>query len=356
MRKLQLVLPILSLILSSGCGTKYSAGKLGWNSPPCPGSYNNKTWTGCAGTRAYANGTEYVGEWQNGLYHGQGSLTYASGIKYIGVWRRGVLHGQGIKVYADGKVKEGIWENGKLLDAKKTSPTVTSQKTPPISDPEPRSPKISNNNNFQTGLDAYDRNDYATAHRKWNPLAEKGDALSQSNLGILFLEGLGVIQDYKTAFKWFRLAAWQGNASAQNNLGIMYDKGDGISQDQKTAVKWFRLAAEQGNKSAQFNLGNKYRNGGGIAQNYETAIKWYRLAAKQGSVGAQVALGTMYAFGAGVPKDYVKAYKWEFLAAANGNENAENLRDMFAKSMTYAQIVKARKLARECLKSQYKKC
>ncbi|MEK7764448.1 MAG: sel1 repeat family protein, partial [Nitrospirota bacterium] len=48
---------------------------------------------------------------------------------------------------------------------------------------------------FQAGMDANDREDYATAFREWRPLAEQGDALSQYNLGLLYRKGRGVSQD-----------------------------------------------------------------------------------------------------------------------------------------------------------------
>ena len=40
--------------------------------------------------------------------------------------------------------------------------------------------------------------------------------------------GQGVLQDYKEAEKWYRLSADQGFADAQTNLGVKYDKGQGV--------------------------------------------------------------------------------------------------------------------------------
>src|SRR5512141_852563 len=37
---------------------------------------------------------------------------------------------------------------------------------------------------FEAGMDANTRGDYATALREWRPLAEQGDALAQYNLGV----------------------------------------------------------------------------------------------------------------------------------------------------------------------------
>ena len=72
---------------------------------------------------------------------------------------------------------------------------------------------------FQKGVDAYNRGDYATALREFTLLAEQGDAVAQTSLGKMRSEGLGVPQDYKTAVKWYTLAAELGNAEAQYKLG-----------------------------------------------------------------------------------------------------------------------------------------
>jgi len=108
---------------------------------------------------------------------------------------------------------------------------------------------------FQKGLDAYDRGDFATALREWEPLAEQGDASVQFNLGQMYRNGKGVPQDDKTAVKWYRLAAEQGDADAQYDLGWMYEEGQGVPQDDKTAMKWYRLAAKQGNSYANQRYG-----------------------------------------------------------------------------------------------------
>ena len=89
---------------------------------------------------------------------------------------------------------------------------------------------------FQVGMDAARKGDYATALREWTPLAEQGDAGAQYNLGLMYGNGDGVPQDDKNAMKWYTLAAGQGYADAQYNLGFMYDNGYGVPQDYKTAM------------------------------------------------------------------------------------------------------------------------
>lgn len=164
---------------------------------------------------------------------------------------------------------------------------------------------------FQAGLTAYDGEDYATALREWQPLAEQGDALAQYHVGVLYRKGLGVPQDDAQARKWYAKAAAQGQAKAQFSLGTLYFNGEGGPKD------------------------------------YQQALRWFRLGANQKDALCQTKLGIMYDDGEGVPKDKVQAYMWISLAATNGDKSAPMLRDIVAKGMTEAQITKAKKLANE---------
>jgi hypothetical protein len=164
---------------------------------------------------------------------------------------------------------------------------------------------------FQAGMDANNRGDYATALREWQPLAEQGDAL------------------------------------AQYNLGVLYRKGRGVPQDDVQARQWYAKAAAQGQAKAQFNLGTLYFNGEGVPKDYQQALRWFRLAADQGEARAQTKIGIMYDVGQGVPKNIVQAYKWYSLAATNGDKPAPLLVNSIANKMTPAQIAEAQKLAQE---------
>ncbi|MEL0108339.1 MAG: tetratricopeptide repeat protein [Rhodospirillaceae bacterium] len=167
---------------------------------------------------------------------------------------------------------------------------------------------------FEKGVAAYDRGDYATALREWRPLAKQGDAIAQFNLGTLYNKGRGVPQDFKKAVKWYRKAAEQGDAKAQYNLGIIYDNGQDVPQD------------------------------------YEEAAKWYRKAAEQGDVRAQYNLGVMYGQGHGVLLNYIKAHMWFNLAAANGHKLAIKGKDIAANILSSADVSKAQAMAREWIK------
>jgi uncharacterized protein len=158
--------------------------------------------------------------------------------------------------------------------------------------------------------------------------------------------------DTKTGVALWRKAAERGDAVAQNNLGVLYKKGEIVPQDYRQAVYWYRKAAEQGDGHAQYNLGVACVAGYGVPQDYRQGVFWYRKAAEQGLDRAQNNLGFMYANGQGIGRDYVEAYKWYSLSVVNAtHDEARNAatknRDDLARRMTPAQIAEARKRASE---------
>jgi hypothetical protein len=110
---------------------------------------------------------------------------------------------------------------------------------------------------FNDGWNAYVQEDYKGASKEWKPLAEKGDAKSQTNLGILYYNGKGVLKDYKKAVEWLTKAAEQGEAEAQFILGEIYIEGKGALKSFKTAKYWVQLAYENGFDRAEV-LWNEY--------------------------------------------------------------------------------------------------
>ena len=62
----------------------------------------------------------YVGERENGEYHGQGTITFRDGDKYVGEWKDGKQHGQGTTTSSDGQKFVGEWKDGKTWNATQT--------------------------------------------------------------------------------------------------------------------------------------------------------------------------------------------------------------------------------------------
>ena len=237
--------------------------------------------------------------------------------------------------------------NKSLTKGKLASKTVATTKSQSI---------VSRRKTLNKGLAAYKRGGFATAFREFQPPAERGNAVAQTMLGLMYRNGQGVPRDDKIAVKWYTLAAEQGDVRAQTILGLMYSNGEGVPRDDKIAVKWYTLAAEQGNADAQAFLGSTYSNGQGVPRNDKIAVKWYTLAAEQGNTFAQSNLGGMYALGKGVIQDNVYAHMWWNIAASSGDKNAVKNRDIIVKEMTPADISAAQKLARECVRKKYKGC
>ena len=95
----------------------------------------------CYGSYTWKDGSKYVGEWQLGKMHGQGSYTYSKkykkykyvgewkeakidgygthtwsdGTKYVGMWKNRKANGRGVLTKPNGKSLEGFWEKGRLL-------------------------------------------------------------------------------------------------------------------------------------------------------------------------------------------------------------------------------------------------
>jgi len=155
------------------------------------------------------------------------------------------------------------------------------------------SPSIALVTEYQEAVDAYNREDYKAAYKLILPLAKKGFAQAQYNLGVMYEKGKGVKKNLKKAKKWFQFAAEQGVVKAQYKLGLMYGKGKGVAKDYSKAIKWWNLAADQGNGKAQINLGWMYEMGKGVPKDAQKAANWYQLASNQGLAKAQEKLNLL---------------------------------------------------------------
>jgi len=100
---------------------------------------------------------------------------------------------------------------------------------------------------YEDGMAAYDRKDYATALEKFHSAAQKGIADGQYLLGFMYETGQGVVKDYREAAHWYRLAALQGHHPAQECLGSLYGRGRGVLQNYVLAHMWLNIAAVNSN-------------------------------------------------------------------------------------------------------------
>ena len=68
-------------------------------------------------------------------------------------------------------------------------------------------PFASSAQDIRAALNAYSGGDYALAISQARPLAERGNAVAQGLLGVMYEYGQGVPKDYREALSWYRKAA-----------------------------------------------------------------------------------------------------------------------------------------------------
>lgn len=90
-----------------------------------------------------------------------------------------------------------------------------------------------------------------------------------------------------------------------------------------------------------------------VPQDYKEAVRLYRLAAEQGFADARYNLGTYCANGTGVVQDFMYAHMWSNIAASNGSDKGNKKVDG---KLTTSDISDAQRLARECVKKNFRGC
>ena len=145
------------------------------------------------------------------------------------------------------------------------------------------------------GNEAAQKEDYETAIHYFQMAADQGDSAAQTNLGVFYINGIGVEQSSEKAAEYFRQAAEQGQAIAQTNLGVMYATGNGVEQSDEKALEYYQMAADQGYAWGQYNLGYCYLVGQGVEVSREKATEYFELAATQGNEMAAQELKAMAA-------------------------------------------------------------
>ena len=160
-------------------------------------------------------------------------------------------------------------------------------------------------------------------------LANSGNPIAETILGLKYLDGDGVPADPSQAGKWLSKAADQGQAVAQYRLGTMYERGQGTAADGAKAAKWYLASANQGNRKAMHNLAVAYANGATGKKDMGEAARWFAKAASLGLADSQFNLAVLYERGEGVPQSLTDAYKWYAVAAGAGDaESKQRLSDL----------------------------
>ena len=141
----------------------------------------------------------------------------------------------------------------------------------------------------KAGIEAWQRSDYAGAVAIWRPLADKGDADAEFNLGQAYRLGRGVPTNLAAAKTWFERAAKQGHVDAETTLGLLlFQNGD-----QSEGIKWLKQAADHDEPRAQLVYGTALVNGDGVTQDPVLGYAYVSRAAAQGLQPAKETLAQL---------------------------------------------------------------
>jgi hypothetical protein len=130
----------------------------------------------------------------------------------------------------------------------------------------------------KAGIEAWQRADYSGAVAIWRPLAEKGDADAQFNLGQAYRLGRGVPTNLAAAKTWFERAANQGHVDAETTLGLLLFQNN----DQAGGLKWLKKASDKGEPRAMLVYGTALVNGDSVSQDPVLGYAYVSRAAAQG--------------------------------------------------------------------------
>ena len=65
--------------------------------------------TNSYGEQNRSNGDYFMGQHENGIYHGQATYEWPDGSKYVGLFDNGAPGGQGVRTWKNGLKREGVW-------------------------------------------------------------------------------------------------------------------------------------------------------------------------------------------------------------------------------------------------------
>jgi len=98
---------------------------------------------------------------------------------------------------------------------------------------------LSHAKNYNDGFVAAEAGKYNDAISIWKPLAEKGHAIAQFNMALLYHSGQGVKLDENKAVHLYHQAAENGYHKAQEFLAVGYREGwFGLPVNTKKAEYW----------------------------------------------------------------------------------------------------------------------
>ncbi|CAC9591010.1 TETRATRICOPEPTIDE REPEAT FAMILY PROTEIN [Bathymodiolus heckerae thiotrophic gill symbiont] len=136
------------------------------------------------------------------------------------------------------------------------------------------------NADLSSGITAFDTKNFTMAYQLLAPLAAQGNAESQWRLGMMQMNGLGMVENQPLGLENFILAAAQDHVFAHHMIGVAYMTGEGVEKDILKSIEWFEKAAKFGIPGPMYTLGMLYEDGKEVEQDLEKSQFWYDQATK----------------------------------------------------------------------------
>lgn len=123
-------------------------------------------------------------------------------------------------------------------------------------------------------------------HTTLKKKADQGDAISQNDLGHMYLDGFpdyNIPKDNDKAIYYLSKAAAQNQVNAMTTVGWVYFEGTyGAPIDYEEAIGWNKKASDLGCSIASYNMGLFYYGGlADLDQNLNEAKRFWLLSASQ---------------------------------------------------------------------------
>lgn len=199
-------------------------------------------------------------------------------------------------------------------------------------------------------------------------VAEEGLPEAECQMGLCYLDGIGVSQSWKDSMEWFSKGVSHGHPRAMRQLAMMHhygmgtvsnimkaldlytgsaDAGDGVSMkylgrffhsgelgvfDEERSKRYYEMALqrlmelsiENEDSEAQCELGFSYLDGEGVPLDQYYAVEWFRRAVEKCYPPAINAMAICYRYGWGVKKDRRKEFEMKLQAGELDFRVAQN--------------------------------
>lgn len=232
-----------------------------------------------------------------------------------------------VLISADVHAESSSWFSrapGETYEQKKTPPNTTVKsktakpQAAPAEPPAKTIPSLVPATGDDAAYTAFDQGQYLTALKLAGEAAKRGEPQSNTLIGRIYSEGLGVDQDDKAAAGWYARASELGDVPGTLALGLLFAQGRGVKKDYQEAGRLFEKAALTGHAEANYNLGLLFLKGQGKPENPIRAFQHIQYAAEKGIPEAQYDLAAFYQAGIGTEPNAAEAAKWLSKAANQG--------------------------------------